>query len=200
MFQEFLISAPERHRSSPGRVPSCLAPPHARVCPRSLGQRTQPLDPPCSRCPAVPCPGWPCREDVPRVPWQSRAVSGGAGRSTLEKWRVCAGQCPSSIRWGRGPGEGVSSRLVQLVQSLAVRTGEPNGPGTQVPARHSWMGCAPARDRAVPHPGARELGEFHAFVVSDLRELRGRAGESILLLRVQNPWGRRCWRGPWAEG
>ncbi|XP_036091726.1 calpain-10 isoform X4 [Rousettus aegyptiacus] len=51
-----------------------------------------------------------------------------------------------------------------------------------------------------PRAGARELGEFHAFVVSDLRELRGRAGESILLLRVQNPWGRRCWRGPWAEG
>uniref|UniRef100_A0A8C9KMK5 Calpain 10 n=1 Tax=Panthera tigris altaica TaxID=74533 RepID=A0A8C9KMK5_PANTA len=52
----------------------------------------------------------------------------------------------------------------------------------------------------VSLPGARELGEFHAFIVSDLRELRGRTGQAILLLRIQNPWGRRCWRGPWREG
>ncbi|CAK6448399.1 unnamed protein product [Pipistrellus nathusii] len=51
-----------------------------------------------------------------------------------------------------------------------------------------------------PRAGAKELGEFHAFIVSDLRELRGQAGQSILLLRIQNPWGRRCWQGPWREG
>ncbi|XP_034862623.1 calpain-10 isoform X1 [Mirounga leonina] len=51
-----------------------------------------------------------------------------------------------------------------------------------------------------PRAGARELGEFHAFIVSDLRELQGRAGQSILLLCIQNPWGRRCWQGPWREG
>ncbi|XP_059249840.1 calpain-10 isoform X2 [Mustela nigripes] len=51
-----------------------------------------------------------------------------------------------------------------------------------------------------PRAGARELGEFHAFIVSDLRELQGRAGQSLLLLRIQNPWGRRCWQGPWREG
>ncbi|XP_059559823.1 calpain-10 isoform X8 [Myotis daubentonii] len=51
-----------------------------------------------------------------------------------------------------------------------------------------------------PKAGARELGEFHAFIISDLRELRGQAGQSILLLRIQNPWGRRCWQGPWREG
>uniref|UniRef100_A0ABI7XB83 Calpain catalytic domain-containing protein n=2 Tax=Felis catus TaxID=9685 RepID=A0ABI7XB83_FELCA len=51
-----------------------------------------------------------------------------------------------------------------------------------------------------PRAGARELGEFHAFIVSDLRELRGRTGQAILLLRIQNPWGRRCWQGPWREG
>ncbi|XP_070126819.1 calpain-10 isoform X1 [Equus przewalskii] len=51
-----------------------------------------------------------------------------------------------------------------------------------------------------PRAGARELGEFHAFIVADLRELRGRAGQSILLLRIHNPWGRRCWQGPWKEG
>ncbi|XP_006760738.1 PREDICTED: calpain-10 [Myotis davidii] len=51
-----------------------------------------------------------------------------------------------------------------------------------------------------PKAGARELGEFHAFIISDLRELRGQAAQSILLLRIQNPWGRRCWQGPWREG
>ncbi|XP_037704680.1 calpain-10 [Choloepus didactylus] len=50
-----------------------------------------------------------------------------------------------------------------------------------------------------PRAGAR-LGEFHAFIVSDLRELRGRAGGDLLLLRIHNPWGRRCWQGPWREG
>ena len=53
---------------------------------------------------------------------------------------------------------------------------------------------------AVPPPGTRELGEFHAFIVSDLRELQDLAGRSVLLLRIQNPWGRRCWQGPWREG
>ncbi|XP_046499729.1 calpain-10 isoform X1 [Equus quagga] len=51
-----------------------------------------------------------------------------------------------------------------------------------------------------PRAGATELGEFHAFIVADLRELQGRAGQSILLLRIHNPWGRRCWQGPWKEG
>ncbi|KAF4022083.1 hypothetical protein G4228_013357 [Cervus hanglu yarkandensis] len=51
-----------------------------------------------------------------------------------------------------------------------------------------------------PRTGTRELGEFHAFIVSDLRELQDRAGRSVLLLRIQNPWGRRCWQGPWREG
>ncbi|XP_059559819.1 calpain-10 isoform X4 [Myotis daubentonii] len=57
-----------------------------------------------------------------------------------------------------------------------------------------------ALDHRPSSPGARELGEFHAFIISDLRELRGQAGQSILLLRIQNPWGRRCWQGPWREG
>ncbi|XP_064142475.1 calpain-10 isoform X5 [Loxodonta africana] len=51
-----------------------------------------------------------------------------------------------------------------------------------------------------PRAGAQELGEFHAFIVSDLQELRGCAGEDVLLLRVHNPWGRPCWRGRWGEG
>ena len=74
-----------------------------------------------------------------------------------------------------------------------------------------WAGASQGRRRtcasarfgdllAVPHPGTRALGEFHAFIIADLQELRGRAGQSILLQRIQNPWGRRCWQGPWREG
>ncbi|KAM5228557.1 calpain-10 isoform 2-T2 [Ctenodactylus gundi] len=51
-----------------------------------------------------------------------------------------------------------------------------------------------------PRPGARVLGEFHAFIVSDLQELQNRAGQGILLLRILNPWGRQCWQGLWREG
>ncbi|KAB1279081.1 Calpain-10 [Camelus dromedarius] len=81
-------------------------------------------------------------------------------------------------------------------------------------AMAGWAGAARARRQSCvsahrgaframtsrSHPGSGALGSFHAFIVSDLRELRGRAGQSILLLRIQNPWGRRCWQGPWREG
>lgn len=53
---------------------------------------------------------------------------------------------------------------------------------------------------ALPHTGARDLGAFHAFLVADLRELQGHAGQDILLLRIRNPWGRHCWQGLWREG
>ncbi|EHB16167.1 Calpain-10, partial [Heterocephalus glaber] len=51
-----------------------------------------------------------------------------------------------------------------------------------------------------PRAGARVMGEFHAFIVSDLQELQSRAGQGILLLRILNPWGRQCWQGLWREG
>ncbi|XP_005411212.1 PREDICTED: calpain-10 isoform X2 [Chinchilla lanigera] len=51
-----------------------------------------------------------------------------------------------------------------------------------------------------PRAGATVLGEFHAFIVSDLQELQSRAGRGILLLRILNPWGRQCWQGLWREG
>ncbi|XP_072818103.1 calpain-10 isoform X5 [Vicugna pacos] len=65
-------------------------------------------------------------------------------------------------------------------------------------ARERMCSGFPYWRRSTPSSGA--LGSFHAFIVSDLRELRGQAGQSILLLRIQNPWGRRCWQGPWREG
>uniref|UniRef100_A0A8C9F2H9 Calpain 10 n=1 Tax=Pavo cristatus TaxID=9049 RepID=A0A8C9F2H9_PAVCR len=48
------------------------------------------------------------------------------------------------------------------------------------------------------HPD--ELGEFHAFIVTDMLNLSEVSGKEIILLRIRNPWGRRCWRGPWCEG
>ncbi|XP_064313542.1 calpain-10 isoform X4 [Phalacrocorax carbo] len=48
--------------------------------------------------------------------------------------------------------------------------------------------------------GASELGEFHAFIVIDMLNLSKVSGKEIFLLRIRNPWGRRCWRGPWCEG
>ncbi|XP_074955212.1 calpain-10 isoform X4 [Phalacrocorax aristotelis] len=47
--------------------------------------------------------------------------------------------------------------------------------------------------------GASELGEFHAFIVIDMLNLSEVSGKEIFLLRIRNPWGRRCWRGPWCE-
>ncbi|KFW81449.1 Calpain-10, partial [Manacus vitellinus] len=48
--------------------------------------------------------------------------------------------------------------------------------------------------------GASELGEFHAFIVIDTLNLFEVSGKEIFLLRIRNPWGRRCWKGPWCEG
>ncbi|XP_014383291.1 calpain-10 isoform X2 [Alligator sinensis] len=48
--------------------------------------------------------------------------------------------------------------------------------------------------------GTSELGEFHAFIVIDMLNLSKVSGKDIILLRIQNPWGRRCWKGPWREG
>nr|XP_009929533.1 PREDICTED: calpain-10 [Opisthocomus hoazin] len=48
--------------------------------------------------------------------------------------------------------------------------------------------------------GSSELGEFHAFIVIDMLNLSEASGKDIVLLRIRNPWGRRCWRGPWCEG
>ncbi|KAM6258438.1 calpain-10 isoform 4-T5 [Porphyrio hochstetteri] len=48
--------------------------------------------------------------------------------------------------------------------------------------------------------GASELGEFHAFIVVDTLNLSEVSGKEVFLLRIRNPWGRRCWKGPWCEG
>ncbi|XP_064020936.1 calpain-10 isoform X3 [Pogoniulus pusillus] len=48
--------------------------------------------------------------------------------------------------------------------------------------------------------GTSELGEFHAFIVIDTLNLSEVSGKEVFLLRIRNPWGRRCWKGPWCEG
>nr|XP_021148729.1 calpain-10 isoform X2 [Columba livia] len=48
--------------------------------------------------------------------------------------------------------------------------------------------------------GTSERGEFHAFIVIDVLNLSEASGREIFLLRIRNPWGRRCWSGPWCEG
>lgn len=51
-----------------------------------------------------------------------------------------------------------------------------------------------------PQLGTSDLGEFHAFIVVDMQDLSKVSGKEIVLLRIRNPWGRRCWKGPWREG
>eukprot|EP00071_Canis_lupus_P031906 XP_022265463.1 calpain-10 isoform X3 [Canis lupus familiaris] len=108
----------------------------------------------------------------------------------------------------------VADALVDLTGGLAERwnlkdlartSGQQAGPGGS--EHRTCRQLLSLKDRCLiscsvlsPRAGAREEAEFHAFVVSDVRELPGRAGQSILLLRIQNPWGRRCWQGPWREG
>uniref|UniRef100_U3EA24 Calpain-10 n=1 Tax=Callithrix jacchus TaxID=9483 RepID=U3EA24_CALJA len=108
----------------------------------------------------------------------------------------------------------VADALVDLTGGLAERwnlkgiagsRGEQDrtGPGEHRTCRqllHLKDQCLISCSVLSPRAGARELGEFHAFIVSDLRELQGQAGHSVLLLRIQNPWGRRCWQGLWREG
>ncbi|XP_012665892.1 calpain-10 isoform X2 [Otolemur garnettii] len=108
----------------------------------------------------------------------------------------------------------VADALVDLTGGLAERwnlkdlggtSGKQDGPGGQ--EHRSCQQLLHLKDQCLiscsvlsPRAGARELGEYHAFLVTDLRELRGQAGQGILLLRIQNPWGRRCWQGLWREG
>ncbi|XP_063772644.1 calpain-10 [Pseudophryne corroboree] len=47
--------------------------------------------------------------------------------------------------------------------------------------------------------GAEDLGEFHAFTITDLQRAVTVFGQELLLLRVHNPWGRSCWGGSWEK-
>ncbi|XP_054975932.1 calpain-10 isoform X2 [Sorex araneus] len=103
----------------------------------------------------------------------------------------------------------VADALVDLTGGLAERwslkdAAEPpedgHGPRTCQRLLSLQDQCPISCSVLSPRAGARDLGEFHAFIVSGLQELQDQAGQSLLLLRIHNPWGRRCWQGPWREG
>ncbi|XP_059800583.1 calpain-10 isoform X1 [Hypanus sabinus] len=48
--------------------------------------------------------------------------------------------------------------------------------------------------------GSNECAEFHAFTVTDVKQVVGLEGDCINLLRIRNMWDRRCWNGSWQEG
>ncbi|XP_036410374.1 calpain-10 [Megalops cyprinoides] len=47
--------------------------------------------------------------------------------------------------------------------------------------------------------GAQELGQYHALSVMEWTDVRRERGGNVRLLRIRNPWGRRCWEGDWRE-
>ncbi|XP_053566292.1 calpain-10 isoform X2 [Bombina bombina] len=48
--------------------------------------------------------------------------------------------------------------------------------------------------------GARDLGEFHAFTITEIKRVSSKDNLELVLLRVHNPWGRTCWEGSWGKG
>ncbi|KAJ8270190.1 hypothetical protein GJAV_G00111380 [Gymnothorax javanicus] len=47
--------------------------------------------------------------------------------------------------------------------------------------------------------GASELGQYHALSVMEWVDVTTQAGRGVRLLRIRNPWGRRCGGGVWSE-
>lgn len=47
--------------------------------------------------------------------------------------------------------------------------------------------------------GASELGQYHALSVMEWTDVTTETGGHVRLLRIRNPWGRRCWGGAWSE-
>ncbi|XP_039930148.1 calpain-10 isoform X2 [Hirundo rustica] len=94
-------------------------------------------------------------------------------------------------RWTlKGPGKSVEKEKTGMVLEKAVFRRLMNLKEQCV------ISCSVLNSRQ----GASELGEFHAFIVIDTLNLSEVSGKEIFLLRIRNPWGRRCWKGPWCEG
>nr|XP_030136672.3 calpain-10 isoform X2 [Taeniopygia guttata] len=94
-------------------------------------------------------------------------------------------------RWTlKGPGKNVEKEKTGMVLEKAVFRRLMNLKEQCV------ISCSVLNSRQ----GASELGEFHAFIVIDTLNLSEVSGKEIFLLRIRNPWGRRCWKGPWCEG
>ncbi|XP_048398763.1 calpain-10 [Stegostoma tigrinum] len=48
--------------------------------------------------------------------------------------------------------------------------------------------------------GSSERAEFHAFSVSDVKQVNGLNGNYVNLLKIRNMWDRQCWNGSWQDG
>uniref|UniRef100_A0A4W3HXR2 Calpain 10 n=1 Tax=Callorhinchus milii TaxID=7868 RepID=A0A4W3HXR2_CALMI len=48
--------------------------------------------------------------------------------------------------------------------------------------------------------GANDRAEYHAFSVTDVKQIDGLVAEEIRLLKIRNLWDRRCWNGSWQDG
>ncbi|XP_076150665.1 calpain-10 [Alosa pseudoharengus] len=60
-------------------------------------------------------------------------------------------------------------------------------------------GCAISCSLHNNTGGVSEQWQYHAMSVLEWRDVQTVAGETECLLRIRNPWGRRCWSGAWAE-
>ncbi|XP_063049058.1 calpain-10 [Engraulis encrasicolus] len=47
--------------------------------------------------------------------------------------------------------------------------------------------------------GVSEQWQYHALSVLEWTDVQTVSGETECLLRIRNPWGRRCWNGAWTE-
>lgn len=47
--------------------------------------------------------------------------------------------------------------------------------------------------------GAGDLGEFHAFTITDIKAGVTKYGHELILICVHNPWGRSRWSGAWGR-
>ncbi|XP_072428511.1 calpain-10 [Chiloscyllium punctatum] len=48
--------------------------------------------------------------------------------------------------------------------------------------------------------GSSERAEFHAFSVTDVKQVNGLNGTYVNLLKIRNMWDRQCWNGSWQAG
>ncbi|XP_029471250.1 calpain-10 isoform X2 [Rhinatrema bivittatum] len=108
----------------------------------------------------------------------------------------------------------VADALVDLTGGLAERwtlrdlSGRPGSRGiVAVPEEMILQKLMKLKDRCLmscsvlsSRKEAGELGELHAFVILDIQDVGHASGRELLLLRIWNPWGRRCWKGLWQDG
>nr|XP_046188577.1 calpain-10 isoform X1 [Oncorhynchus gorbuscha]XP_046188578.1 calpain-10 isoform X1 [Oncorhynchus gorbuscha]XP_046188579.1 calpain-10 isoform X1 [Oncorhynchus gorbuscha]XP_046188580.1 calpain-10 isoform X1 [Oncorhynchus gorbuscha] len=99
-----------------------------------------------------------------------------------ERWSL--GDCGTEEDQGRGSSDSdwVRKRRLDLDLLHAVREG-----------------CSVSCSVHSAPGGASELGQFHALSVMEWVDVRTVERGGVRLIRIRNPWGRRCWEGAWRE-